>query len=217
MTHHRTDALPLDEAEIDQLEDFLFSDAVSEDALDYPSLHGLLTAVAICSETIPQAEWLDSIFDGQPRYSDSAQQQLIEGLLNRELAGIGAELDQEEPPELPCDLSLEQDSLLTPWCQGFMEGVFMREEAWFGDDESQIAELLLPIMIASELFDDDPELQQMRANAELINGLCEEIPDLLTDLYLQLRVPETAAPTKAKPHKGKGGKGGKGHKGGKKR
>ncbi|RDE19508.1 YecA family protein [Motiliproteus coralliicola] len=196
-------ASPLDEAEIDELEAFLFSDSVSEEALDYPSLHGLLSAVSICPSAIAKAEWLEAIFDGQPRYENSDQQQRIELLLQRELDGIRAELDHEEPPELPCDLELDEDSLLTPWSQGFMEGVFMREEDWFGSNEEQVAELLLPIMIASELFDDDAELQQMRANPKLIQGLCQEIPDLLTDLYLLFRVPEQGQP---KGPKGKGGK-----------
>lgn len=180
---------PLDESEIDELESFLFSERVSEEALDYPSLHGLLTAIAVCPVEIDSAEWLETLFDGQPEYQDQQQQQRIESLLLRELAGITAELEQEDPPELPCDLSLDEDSLLTPWCQGFMEGVFMREQAWFGDNEEQVAESLLPIMIASELFEDDKELQKMRNNPKLINGLCQEIPDLLTDLYLLFRVP----------------------------
>ncbi len=199
MTLNRDDHTPLNEDEVDELESFLFSEAVSEEALDYPSLHGLLTAVAICPVEIPQAEWLESLFDGQPNYANAEQQARIESLLKREFMGICEELDHEEPPELPCDLSLDEDSLLTVWCQGFMEGVFMREEAWFGEQEEQVAELLLPTMIASELFEDDPELQKMRNDETLIQGLCEEIPDLLTDLYLLFRVPEQAPSKKVKP------------------
>ncbi|MEH6650158.1 MAG: YecA family protein [Motiliproteus sp.] len=206
MTVTRADHTPLNEDEVDLLESFLFSEAVSEEALDYPSLHGLLTAVAICPQQIPDAEWLESLFDGQPQYSNADQQAQIEGLLKREYLGICEELDHEEPPELPCDLSLDEDSLLTVWCQGFMEGVFMREEAWFGEQEEEVAELMLPIMIASELFEDDIELQKMRQDQSLIQGLCEEIPDLLTDLYLLFRVP-------AEPGGPKGSKGAKkGHK-----
>jgi uncharacterized protein len=196
MTQNRADQTPLNEDEIDELESFLFSDAVSEEALDYPSLHGLLTAVAICPIEIPDTEWLESLFDGQPNYANAEQQARIEALLKRELSGISEELDHEDPPELPCDLSLDEDSLLTVWCQGFMEGVFMREEAWFGELEEQVAELLLPTMIASELFEDDPELQKIRKDERLIQGFCEEIPDLLTDLYLLFRVPEQSQPAK---------------------
>tara|TARA_R110002094_G_scaffold139841_4_gene130929 strand:+ start:1053 stop:1673 length:621 start_codon:yes stop_codon:yes gene_type:complete len=203
MTLDRANNSPLDEDEIDELENFLFSEAVSEEALDYPSLHGLLTAIAICPVTIDESEWMETLFDGQPTYADNAQQTRIESLLRRELLGICDELEHEEPPELPCDLSLEEDSLLTVWCQGFMEGVFMREEAWFGAHEGEMAELLLPMMIASELFEDDTELQKMRDDSSLMQGLCTEIPDLLTDIYLLFRVPET---TKKAPGKKASGK-----------
>ncbi len=193
MTLDRAENQPLNENEIDELETFLFSEGVSEEALDYPGLHGLLTAIAICPVAIDEQEWLETLFDGLPQYANSEQQARIESLLRRELLGICDELEHEEPPELPCDLSLDDDSLLTVWCQGFMEGVFMREELWFGDHEEQMAELLLPMMIASELFEDDVELQAMRGDTTLMLGLCEEIPDLLTDIYLLFRVPE---PTK---------------------
>lgn len=199
MTLDRAENKPLDENEIDELEAFLFSEGVSEEALDYPGLHGLLTAIAICPVTIAEEEWLETLFDGLPVYTNSEQQTRIESLLRRELLGICDELEHEEPPELPCDLSLDDESLLTVWCQGFMEGVFMREELWFGDHEEQVAELLLPMMIASELFEDDIELQAMRGDATLMQGLCEEIPDLLTDIYLLFRVPEPAKKALGKP------------------
>ncbi|WP_207062017.1 YecA family protein [Motiliproteus sp. SC1-56] len=187
---HSPDSRPLDEAEIDLLEAFLFSPAVSGDALDYPGLHGLLTALAVSPVPVPETEWLEVLFDGQPGYADEQEKARIEGLLRRELAAIAHELDQEEAPELPCDLTLdEEEPLLTNWAQGFMEGVFLREEAWFSQDEERVAELLLPIMVASELFD-EPELTQIRNDARLCESLCEEIPELLTDLYLHFRVPE---------------------------
>ncbi|MFT6916954.1 MAG: hypothetical protein ACJAWL_003298 [Motiliproteus sp.] len=198
MTLDRAENKPLDEHEIDELETFLFSDAVSEESLDYPSLHGLLTAIAVCPVAIDEAEWLETLFDGKPEYVSAEQQTRIESLLRRELLGIQNELEHEEPPELPCDLSLDEDSFLTIWCQGFMEGVFMREDVWFGSHEEQMAELLLPMMIASDLFVDDVELQTMRNDATLMQGLCGEIPDLLTDIYLLFRVPEPSSKGPAK-------------------
>ena len=62
------DKTPLDESEIDELEQFIFSSAVSEESLDYLGLHGLLTALAVSPVQVPQEEWLDVIFDGTPGY-----------------------------------------------------------------------------------------------------------------------------------------------------
>jgi len=194
---------PLTEAQIDELEAFIFSDAVSEEALDYIGIHGLLSALAVCPETIPSSEWLEVIFDGTPGYADDAEKAHIEGLLLREFAAIGEELNQEEPPELPCDLILDdEDQLLQAWAQAFMEGVFMRESLWFSQREEEVAELLLPMMLASELFD-DPELVQMQKDRKLCQQLCEEIPELLTDLYLFFRLPQETKPPLGKPGKGR--------------
>lgn len=180
---------PLTEAEIDQLESFLFSPAVSEDALDYLGIHGLLSALAICPVEVPDTEWLEVIFDGNPGYEDETQQLQIEGLLLREYRSICQEIESEEIPELPCELSLDdEEETLSVWSQGFMEGVFLRESDWFDQNETEVAEYLLPIMLASELFD-EPEFKEMRENPELCEQLCGEIPELMIDLYLMFRVP----------------------------
>lgn len=189
---------PLTEAEIDQLESFIFSPAVSEDALDYLGIHGLLSSLAISPVRVPEQEWLEVIFDGAPGYADETQQLQIEGLLRREYQSICQEIESEEVPELPCELSLEdEEETLSVWTQGFMEGVFLRESDWFNAHEEQVAELLLPIMLASELFD-EPEFTEIRENPELCEQLCAEIPDILIDLYLLFRVPEEGKPPASK-------------------
>lgn len=197
----KIDNTPLNEKELDELESFIFSPAVSEESLDYIGIHGLLTALAVSPVEVPEEEWMDVIFDGVPGYSDEAQQQRIQSLLTREYLSLCDELNDEEAPELPCDLVLDdEDESLTVWSQGFMEGIFLRESEWFGENEEQLAEMLLPIMLASELFD-EPEFKEIRDNEKLSNQFCSEIPDLITDLYLHFRVPEDT-----KPNFNKGGK-----------
>ncbi|MFH7445142.1 UPF0149 family protein, partial [Pseudomonas syringae pv. tagetis] len=64
-------------------------------------------------------------------------------------------LAADEEFELPCDLDLgddPDDSDLRGWCIGFMEGVFLREYAWFESAEEEVSEMLLPIMVGSGLF-----------------------------------------------------------------
>ena len=94
----------------------------------------------------------------------------------------------------------DEDESLLSWAQGFMEGVFLRESNWFDQQEEVVAEMLLPIMLASELFE-EAELNEMRKNKKLCQQLVEEIPDLITDLYLLFRVPEDKKP--GKPQKGR--------------
>jgi uncharacterized protein YecA (UPF0149 family) len=54
--------LPLDEDELDELDDFLRSEAVGEDAMDVSMLDGFLTALAVGPTNLPPALWLPMIW-----------------------------------------------------------------------------------------------------------------------------------------------------------
>ncbi|WP_409522942.1 YecA family protein [Nitrincola sp. MINF-07-Sa-05] len=182
------------EAELDQLEAFLFSSAVSEDALDLIGAHGLLCAVNISPVKIPEQEWVDLLFESEPKWESDAQKADVMALLRKLNHTIAADLYSDEEILLPCDLTLDVDeeegvAELTIWAQSFMEGVFLREEEWFGDDEETIAGLLLPIMVSSDLFD-DPEIIEVRQDRSLSEEMAEQIPDVLVDLYLHYHSPE---------------------------
>ncbi|WP_151705546.1 YecA family protein [Nitrincola alkalilacustris] len=182
------------EAELDQLEAFLFSSAVSEDALDLIGAHGLLCAINISPVKIPEQEWVDLLFESEPKWESDAQKAEVMALLRKLNHTIAADLYSDEEILLPCDLTLDVDeeegvAELTIWAQSFMEGVFLREEEWFGDDEETIAGLLLPIMVSSDLFD-DPEIIEVRQDRALSEEMAEQIPDVLVDLYLHYHSPE---------------------------
>ena len=182
------------EAELDQLEAFLFSSAVSEDSLDLIGTHGLLCALNISPTKVPEQEWLDLLFDSEPKWESAEQKELIIGLLRKLNFTIGQDLYNDQETLLPCELTLDIDEdedgpELTIWAQSFMEGVFIREEDWFGTDEETVAGLLLPIMVASELFDDE-EILEIRQDRALSEEMAEQIPELLVDLYLYYHSPE---------------------------
>lgn len=186
---------PLSEDELDTLDDFLYSDAVSEDSLDIVGVHGLLSACIISPKSVPESTWLDLILDSEPNWASVEQRDEILGLLRRFYATIELNLYSDQEVELPCDLTLvpeedEEQSALTWWSQAFMEGVFINEKDWFEhQQEEQAAELLLPIMVISELFD-DPEMTQMLSNEALCEEMAQQFPELLVDLYLLFHSPE---------------------------
>ncbi|SEF68697.1 YecA/YgfB family protein [Marinobacterium lutimaris] len=182
------------EDELDILEEFLFSSAVSEEALDLISAHGLLCAINISPVDVPESEWLELLFDGEPKWESDAQKSQMLDLLRKLYRTIGSDLYSDQEILLPCELTLETEddeelAEITLWAQSFMEGVFLREEEWFGDDEEAVAGLLLPIMVASELFDDS-EITDIRKDRALSEEMCEQIPEVLIDLYLNFHAPE---------------------------
>ena len=185
---------PLTDAELDELEAFMFSDAVSEDALDLIGTHGYMCALNISPVKIPEKQWLQELFDGTPEYSSEKEKAHIEDLLKRLHFSIGSDLYNDQDMLMPCELTLEtendeEQADLTTWAQSFMEAVFLKEDEWFNHQaEEEVAELMLPIMIASELFD-DPEFTKMRQDQLLCDEMCRNIPELLIDLYLLFHAP----------------------------
>ena len=183
---------PLTDNQIDQLDAYLLSDKVHEDALDYIALHGYLCALAI--SPAPQAEqaWLEQVMAETPVQEDSTERDEIFNLMRQELAFLKDCLESDQDIDLPCDLTLEvdeeDDCLLEYWAQGFMELIFSQEEVWFSEQEEDVAECLLPFMLAAKL-DEDEELEELRSQPEFCQQLCEQIPELLQDLYLLFRVP----------------------------
>lgn len=200
----------LDDEQLDRLDDFLDSDQVDEDALDLISAHGFLVALAVAPSEVPPTQWLAELFQGEPRYANDAERDEIITLLTRLRDNAVSVLEQGGLPELPFELTLggepAEETPIGDWCAGFMEGVFSDESAWFQDDEEAAATLLLPFMLLSGLFDDEPDMAELAKDQQRQESLVVQLPELVLDLYLHYRVPpETAKPKPRKktPAKGK--------------
>lgn len=184
----------ISEDELDRLENFLDSEAVAETALDLVGAHGLLCAFNIAPEKVDESTWMSLIFDEKPNWSSAEQQAEIENLLRKLNSTIANDLYSDQEIYLPCELSLETEDddeipEMTLWAEAFMEAVFSNEEAWFSEDEESVAGLLLPIMVASDLFDEG-EVKDIRKDRALSEEMCEQIPEILIDLYLLFNAPE---------------------------
>ncbi|CAD5109661.1 UPF0149 family protein [Zestomonas carbonaria] len=179
--------------QLTRLQAFLDADELHEEALDYIAAHGYLTALSICSEPVPEREWIDALFSEPPHYRDDIERESIETTLVQLKAHITRLLAADDDLELPCDLDLgddPDDSDIRGWCIGFMEGVFLREAIWFENAEDEVSELLLPIMVGSGLFDEQPEFADIARNRELADDMVDQIPEALTALFLLLNAPE---------------------------
>lgn len=91
--------------QLTRLQAFLDADELHDEALDYVAAHGYLTALSICSDVVPDREWIDALFSEEPHYSDAAQREEIESTLLALKAHIGRQLASDEEFELPCDLA----------------------------------------------------------------------------------------------------------------
>ena len=63
---------------------------------------------------------------------------------------------------------------------------FCNEEAWYADREEIVAQHLFPIMYASGLFMDEPEMADIDEDADLSDRMCANIPAAVVELYLMM-------------------------------
>ncbi len=71
-----------------------------------------------------------------------------------------------------------------------LEGHLLDEDRWFQEHEQEVCELLLPLMLASGLFDDEPEFREILKDPKLAEDMCSQIPEVLMELYLMFNSPE---------------------------
>lgn len=160
----------------------LLDELASDDTLDYAATHGLICAV-VAGPDVTEEEWLSTVFDGAPAFPEAGQDARCIGLLRLLHADIAHRFYGNERIRLPCPLRPGHERLES-WSVGFMEGVFLHEADWLGDDaNAEITHLLLPMMVESDLID-LPETQEIRRNRTLREAMARELPENLTDLYL---------------------------------
>lgn len=160
----------------------LLDELAGEDTLDFAATHGLLSAI-VAGPEVDEEAWLQTVFDGAPDFPEPGQDQRCIELLRLMHADLAHRCYGNERVRLPCPLRPGHERLES-WCVGFMEGVFLREEDWLGEDAApEVAHLLLPIMVESGLID-APETEEIRRNRPLREAMVKELPENLTDLYL---------------------------------
>lgn len=147
--------------------------------LDFPATHGFLCAIAVGP---PFDAWLNELFDQQVK---NVPKNIIKQV-KLWLADIQKTLENEENIDFPFEIEeADVDSNLGNWSVGFIDALFLNEEAWFTNElEDQLIELTLPMMVFSGIDEEDPQMENFRRNGELMDELAEEIPDNLTEIYL---------------------------------
>jgi uncharacterized protein len=178
---------PLSDAELDELEGFLASDAVPQDCMDLEMLDGYLTAIVSGPEDIQPSEWLPAVWSeggksAAPAYGSSEQAQRIMGLVLRHMVGIQRTL-AESPTRFRPLLYLAEDKArkenapaeATAWCEGFMGGVKLRDDEWQPLYDAEDARDWIFAIEALAFGDQDPEFAEWVDDKEKRASLVEEL------------------------------------------
>ena len=169
-----------------RLEQWLKSNVVGDFSIYFYNILGFLTATVICPIELTRKIIVEVVLD---------EAQLLThnniSILNKIFIDIQDEIDRsfnaEESCTLPAECVLnekESKVRLESWCVGFMEAHFLSEESWFQHHEQEVCELLLPIMLGSGLFDDEPDFIELLKKPQLTKELWSQIPEVLVELYL---------------------------------
>lgn len=99
-------------------------------------------------------------------------------------------LDMGQALELPEPEDGDPMNALENWCAGFVDTFLEREEEWLeAASEEETADLLVPMLTLSGLFEDE-DFQNVRNSEKLSRQMADAIPDSLTDLYLLFHAPD---------------------------
>ena len=179
----------MSEFDLDQLADWLEDDKRAEDCLDIHGLHGYLTALAVCGETLSD-DWLAEALDQSLHDLPESEAQWFADQCVSLHGLIATELYSDDGVALTFEPTADwQDSPQQLWAEAFMEVVFSLPEHFQHDQEDSLATLLLPIEVASGLFADEADYQPIYRQPKLVRQMVNDLPEVLTDLYLLLQAP----------------------------
>ena len=194
---------PLTDAELDELEAFLASDAVPQDCMDLEMLDGYLSAIASGPDMIQPSEWLPGVWSeggksASPAYGSSDQAQRVMALMLRHMVGIERTL-AESPTRFRPLLYLPDGEKAsrgerekpgdrappeaTAWCEGYMAGVKLRDDEWQPLYDAQDArDWIFPIE-ALAFGEHDPEFSEWIDDKEKRESLVDELPVAAVLIY----------------------------------
>jgi uncharacterized protein len=183
----------LSDEEFDELDDFLLSDATSDETMMIDALDGYLTAIAIGPTSIPMSQWMSGIWgDGEedaPHFATLEQAKHIMELILRHYNGIIWSLEDDpdgfEPVfntmTYPDDPHEYLDGEM--WAYGFMRGIGLSREDWqplFEDKKGQGWLRPLILLGADEVTPEEDALVRWPNQREEI---AKQIPQSIAAIY----------------------------------
>ena len=178
---------------LNELDQFLKSDLVSDETLMVDALDGYLTAIAIGPITLMPSQWIPGIWgpepDDAPAFESKDSAQRIMGLIIQLFNGIIETLEKDPDSLAPVfgenrfrgDPHVYPDA--EPWALGFMQGLGLCRLAWqplFDDPDGQVWLRPLQLLGSLDLSDEEESLVLFPDQRE---ELSKQIPGSIAVIY----------------------------------
>ena len=184
---------PLSEEEMEELGDFLMSDATSDDAMMMDCLDGFLTAIVSGPVMLRPSVWLPKVWGDsakdEPAFKNTAQAERITSLIMRHLNGIIWSMHHDPDtfePVFDVRFVLDDQHEYVDgemWAYGYISGIDLQGSSWEPFfDEPTSDEVLRPIHLlgADDVTDEEEALTATLAQRE---DLSKQIPASAAWIY----------------------------------
>lgn len=178
----------LSDSDIEALEDILFAEPWGDDALDFFGLHGVVCASVVGPASLT-TEDIFRLATGTGEVPGGEVPDTFRRAVEQLSRDMAHALDMGQPLELPEPEDGDPMNALENWCAGFVDTFLEHENAWLEAGEEETADLLVPMLTLSGLFEDE-DFQNVRNSEKLSRDMADAIPDCLTDLYLLYHAPD---------------------------
>jgi len=183
--------VPLSDEEIEELDQFLLSDALSDEGMTLDSLDGYLTAIVVGPTTVMPSRWLPRIGgpekDDAPEFESLEQAQRIIDLIMRHMNGIVESLQHDPDAFEPLFSERHYQGRAyidgEMWAHGFIDGIALNRADWQPlFDDASACEALHPLRLlgADEVSAEEDALTRTPAQRE---SLARQIPAGVAAIY----------------------------------
>lgn len=179
--------------ERDELNNFLLSEATSDETMMLDTLDGFLTAIVIGPVSLRPSLWLPKVWgpkvSDEPAFETMEQAQHILDLILRHMNGILESLRHDADAHVPIFDTLVYENDLREyvdgemWAHGFMAGISLCRKDWqpFFDDPDAMAVLRPMHLLGSD--DITPEETALTETPEQREEIGKQIPASVARIY----------------------------------
>jgi uncharacterized protein len=170
---------------LQDLDDFLLSDAISDDAMLLSELDGFLAGVVVSPALIKPSEWLPVVWGGEgPVFESEQQAQSVIDLIMGHYNDIIRQLDRGEYGPV-YDFDPDDNVVWETWIEGFWHAVLLRPEDWLAYYETDDEDLQRAVFVLTRLQEitDAAEPEPLEIDEELEELAPDLIPDAVQTLH----------------------------------
>jgi len=174
--------------DLNKLEDSLLE--IDNSAMLIPEMHGFFTALIIGPEPITPDFWLPLIFNERGKLPEFRSEKQLKKIINAVFDFYNdtvEEIDEFPDPIIPIIKDDKTGEDLGPglWCNGFLRGVELDAEGWFGEKDKHLSSLLMPIFYFANK--EDFKSVREKTSPEKMESAEKEMLRLIPESILRIR------------------------------